>query len=357
MHYLLHGQNAVALDERVTELRAQHDATGFGTSTLDLSSVGLDAVRAAVQAAPFFGGQRVVVLDKLTGGASAESAEDVAEEAPRSARSKGVSAAELKSVLEAVPPTTMLILRQQGTLPARSIIMKLASGSDWTVETYPVPRGRELVEWASERAQRSDAPIGRPAAEELLQRLFPSVWRQEGRFETLTIDMRLLATELEKLACATDGDISAALVQELVVDRSGYTPFKLADDVYEGRSEPALRELDSVLATGEPPERLLAQLARETSAQVAARQLETFDAKQVSEASEISTGQLGVIARNKSAWRKGQALAVAAEETRRAEWLVKTGRSPRAESVIVPLVATLAETFRGQPTPRRGRRG
>jgi hypothetical protein len=48
---------------------------------------------------------------------------------------------------------------------------------------------------------------------------------------------------------------------------------------------------------------------------------------------------------------------MAAEETRRAEWLVKTGRSPRVASVIVPLVATIAEMFRNQPAPRRGRRG
>jgi DNA polymerase III delta subunit len=251
----------------------------------------------------------------------------------------------------------MLMLRHQGTLPARSVFMKLASGADWTVEAYPAPRGRELVEWVSARAQRAGAMIDQAAAEDLLQRLFPNVWRQEGRYETLTIDMRLLATEVEKLACAADGAIESALVDELILDRSGYTPFKLADDVFEGRTEAALRELDQVLATGEPPERLLAQLARETTAQVAARQVDQFDTKQVADASEISAGQLGVIVQRKSAWRKAQALGLAAEETRRAEWLVKTGRSPRAESVIVPLVAALAETFRATPGPRRGRRG
>lgn len=357
MHFLLHGQNAVALDERVAELRSRHDATGFGTSTLDLSTAGLDTVRAAVQAAPFFGGQRVVVLDKLTGAAGADSADDDDDETPRAGRTKGVSAAELKPVLETAPPSTMLILRQQGTLPARSVIMKLAGGADWTVEAYPVPRGRELVDWVSERALRAGAEIDRAAAEELLQRLFPSVWRQEGRYETRSIDMRLLATELDKLACAAEGAIGVALVSELITDRSGYTPFKLADDVYEGRTEAALRELDNVLATGEPPERVLAQLARETTAQVAARQVDEFDTKQVADASEISAGQLGVIVQRKSAWRKAQALGVAAEETRRAEWLVKTGRSPRAEAVIVPLVAALAETFRDTPGPHRGRRG
>jgi DNA polymerase III delta subunit len=167
----------------------------------------------------------------------------------------------------------------------------------------------------------------------------------------------LLATEIEKLVCGANDRIDAALVRALIADRSGYTAFKLADDVYEGRTEAALEELDNVLATGEPPERVLAQLARETTAQVAARQMDTFDTKLVAEAAEISAGQLGVIGRNKSAWRKPQVLAMAAEETRRAEWLVKTGRSPRVASVIVPLVATIAEMFRNQPAPRRGRRG
>ena len=354
MHYLLHGPNAVALDERVAELRAQHDPTGFGSSTIDLSTFGLDAVRAAVQAAPFFGGQRVVVLDKLTTGAGA--AGDSDDESPP-ARGRGVTAADLKSALDDVPSSTTVILRHLGTLQARSVLVKMAGGSSWTIETFPVPRGRELVEWVSARAEREGAPIERAAAEELLQRLFPNNWRQESRYDSGTIDTRLLATEIEKLACGAEGKIDTPLVSALVADRSGYTAFKLADDVYEGRTEAALEELDNVLATGEPPERVLAQLARETTAQVAARQLDAYDAKLVADASEISVGQLGVIGRNKSAWRKPQALAMAAEETRRAEWLVKTGRSPRAESVIVPLVATIAETFRSQPAPRRGRRG
>ena len=92
MHYLLHGQNAVAIDERVAELRAQVDPSGFGSTTLDLSIAGVDTLQAAVRAAPFFGGQRLVVLDKLTGGASHTADDD--DEAPRRALCPGVLGAD-----------------------------------------------------------------------------------------------------------------------------------------------------------------------------------------------------------------------------------------------------------------------
>jgi hypothetical protein len=165
--------------------------------------------------------------------------------------------------------------------------------------------------------------------------------------------MRLLATEIAKLACAAqDGEVGAETIAALVADRSGFTAFKLNDETYEGRTSPALVELDHVLAAGEAPEKVLGQLAQQATAFNAAGMANQFGPDTVAQASGISAGQIGLTVSRKSGWRNRPAVRRAAESLRRGEWLVKTGRTRRTESVIVPIVGEIAEAFQSRPERR-----
>jgi DNA polymerase III delta subunit len=334
--YLLYGQNAVDLGERIDVIRRELDPNSLASSVLDLTVTPLDAVRNACHSAPFFGSGRTVVLANI-GVTSARS--------PRRTALAPEWAELLQVVLDS-PQSTSIILKADENLAATSVIVKAAKQHHWTIESFPVPRGDELARWVAERGRMLNVVIGRNAATTLLSRLYPTSWRQESRFDATALDMRLIATEVEKLACAAiDGTVDELTVAELVGDRSGYTAFKLNDLVFSGQSELALAELDQVLSSGDEPERILAQFASEAAGLSAAGKVPEFDPPAVSRSSGISEGRLRMLNR-KSASRDDHALRMVIERLRRAEWLVKTGRSPRSESVIVATAAEVSETLR-----------
>lgn len=334
---ILHGQNTVNLDERVRELQRELDPSGLGSTTLDVSSSPIDEIAAACHSAPFFGGTRLVVLTNV----NAASGRGGKRGADTSTAWK-----DLLTVLEAMPATTRVIVRVDENLASSSVIVKAAAAHNWDVEAYPVPRGEKLVRWVMERGTSVGVSITKPAALDLLTRLYPTSWQQESRFDATVLDTRLIATEVEKLACAAaDGMVDDDVVRELVADRSGYTAFRLNDLVYTGQPGPALQELERVLSSGDEPERILAQFASEAAGLEAARNVAEFDPTTVSRASGISEGRLRMLGQ-KPAARDPRTLAEGIERLRRAEWLVKTGRAQRSEAVIVSTTAGLAETFR-----------
>lgn len=330
--YLLHGLNSVDLDERVHRLQQEIDLSGMGGSTLDLAVASLDQVSNACHAAPFFGGSRVVLLKNA--GAAAKRG------------SGGIDIQDLIEVLKASPDSTTILLRFDETVASNSVVMKAAKQQGWRVEAYPVMRGEDLARWVAERARIAGSGISRSAAVMLLSRLYPTSWRQESRFETSSLDARLIVTEVEKLAIAAgDADVDDALVEELVADRSGYTAFRLNDLIYNGQADHALVELEQVLASGDEPERVIAQFGSESAGLSAARALPEFDLASVSKASGISEGRLKAL-RGKPASRNETGLRNAAEQLRNAEWTVKTGRAPRGDAIIVATAAEVAEGFR-----------
>lgn len=337
MIYVLHGQNAVMLDERIAQLKRECDPSGLGSTSLDVSSSSIDAIASVCQSAPFFGAGRLVILSHVTtaSGRGGKRGSDAA-----------VTWKELLPIIEATPPTTTIAVRADENLPASSVILKAAASHGWTVEALPMPRGDGLLHWVAERGMVAGVTIGKQAAMLLLSRLYPTSWRQESRFDYTTLDVHLIATEIDKLACAAiDGVVDESVVRSLVADRSGYTAFKLNDLVYNGQSGPALKELEQVLSSGGEPERVLAQFASEAAGLEAARNVGDFDPGSVSKVSGISEGRLRML-RQKAASRDRDALAEGVERLRRAEWLVKTGRSARGEAVIVSTAADVAETFR-----------
>lgn len=334
--YLLYGQNSVALDDRVQELRQQLDTSGLGTVALDVSTATPDEILTACHSAPFFGAGRTVILKNISSTAGKGSRRS----------SNQVEWAEVERVISTTPETTTVILRADENLASNSVIVKAGKKLGWQVETFAVPRGEELARWVAERGHREGVSFSKNAAISLLTRLYPTSWRQESRFDATVIDTRMIATEVEKLACAADdGSVDEELVRRLVADRSGVTAFRLNDLTYSGQTGPALQELEQVLASGDEPERIIAQLASEAVGLQAASRVGDFDSASVSKVSGVSEGRLRML-RQKPVAADERAVQSIAERLRRAEWLVKTGRTSRTGSVIVPAVGAVAEDVR-----------
>ena len=327
---VLHGRNTVDIDERITALLLQYDPQQLNSSTLHTETADASDIRAAVSTPGFFGTTRVVVVKGI----------------PAVDRTARLEWSDLEDVLIAAPESTTVILVTNQKIPANRRVLKTAKSRQWSVELYDLLYGDQLVAWVGQRAELHGCAIDANASRELLGRLFPTVWQREDRWNPQSINMRLLATEVEKLAAGTvDGRIATDTVRALVADRSGVTAFKLNDETYEGRSAAALVELDKMLANGEAPERIIGQLGYQPLVLFASRLVQRYGPDTVAEAAGISAGQLKATVSRKSAWRNRPGTSGAAQALRRSEWLVKTGRSPAADAVIVPLVAEVAEGF------------
>ena len=341
--YLLHGPNALLVEERLAALRAELDPQGFNTSTIDLQATTLQEIAAACQALSFFGGGRVVVLRNPVNPRRAPAEDDAADDA----QVGKLIWADLAAALRAAPAENHIIVRQDGTLASNHGAHKLAKELQWNVETYSIPRGRELLAWVSDRAQRLDLRVTEAAQRRLLDLLHPSAWDEATRYDTSAPDPRLIATELAKLAAAAGDElVDVSLVDELVEDRSGYKAFALNGVLFAGNMPAALLELEKMLEAGEPAERLLASLASDATLHAATQLGEGFSAAEIAAAGGMTEGRVSTL-RNRGPRLEPRALTRITEAIRQTDASVKTGLGGSTREEIVPLVASIAETVRG----------
>ncbi|MGH9175790.1 MAG: DNA polymerase III subunit delta, partial [Vicinamibacterales bacterium] len=262
MGYLLYGQNGLLLDERIAALRAELDPQQLSTTTIYVQASSPGEIAAACQAMPFFGGRRLVVLrDPIQTprrGDAPPGDQDTDDSGSK------VRWADLHEVLKATPPTTEIIMRHDGSLAQTHVLVRAVKALGWKVESFAPRTGQDLRAWIQQRVERDGLRIESSAVERLVNLLYP--WDSDRKANE-TPDMRLIATEIEKLCCAAEGGaITASIVEELVADRSGFKAFQLNDVLFQGHAERALRELESVLSAGEAEERILAQIGSEVIA-------------------------------------------------------------------------------------------
>ena len=328
---LLHGRNSVDIEDRIAAILRQDDPQGLNAVTLDLAVADISDVASALSTPGFFGARRTVIMYGIPG----------VDKTPQ------VEWSDLETALLGRAESTRAILVSFQRVPANRRSLKAAKNNQWTIDLHDLMYGNALVDWVRERAEKSGAMLDAQAARSLLDRLYPTSWQREDRWSNQTINLRMIATEVEKLAAGTsDGQITRESVLQLVADRTGVTAFKLNDETFEGRTDRALVELDNVLTDGEAPERVIGQLGYQQTVLNAARFVQRYGPDTVSDASGVSSGQLKATLSRKAAWRDEDGMTNAIAELRRAEWLVKAGRAGSADAVLTPVVANIAEGFR-----------
>jgi len=362
--YLLLGRNAVELDERLLALRQQLDASGFSTATLDVQNSSPEELKVAMQAAPFFGGNRVVILRNPLAPAKRGAGPD--EDEPGEEAAGRVSWAELSNLCAAAPASTTLVVRHDAALSDGHFLVKFVRKLGWTVLRFDLAANAQLEPWVHARLEQTARPLGlsvsADAARALIRRLYPTIpsptdfhdpaeYDRFLKWNAVDVDARLIVTEIDKLACAAEQVIDPDLIQALVADRGGYRAFALNEQLFSGQTARALLELHDVLDTGEPAQRVVALVASELSAAIAARQTAAFGSTAVATAAALTEGRLRQLAPKSSALNAGGFVA-AAEALRRADVSEKTGRGSDMQQAIIPLVAEMAEALK--PRQRRG---
>ena len=230
------------------EVARASDPDGQETTTLDGKAVTLQDVLMAAASIGFFSAGRTVIVEDLLA---------------RYGKGAGKGGeADWATLFTGVPAATALILLDPSvlTLPAS---VKKALPPDAQVLASDPPRGRELVDWIVSRASGQGGNIDNRTAQLLASTLYPATWGQKGRNPAFDRppDMELLGNEVDKLVTAAHpGAITAEHIRQLVAAGDNDQIFAFIDAASAGNLARAVPELDRLLAAGEDPHKILAQL-------------------------------------------------------------------------------------------------
>ena len=261
--FLILGSDRALAKQELDRRLAQLDPSGMDTDRLEAANSSFDAIYAAVTAAPFFGSQRVIVLNGMLAQAGSKGG--------RGAKPKSDS--DISRLVAAIPETTHLILFD-AELAELSASLKKQLPEKVSVSINEAPRGAALVDLAQRLAEKHESTLDNATARVMLDRLFPAYWPQApmNRAFDKPPSVEQLESEIAKLALASyPGPITAEIAIEMIPQRGEERIFPLLDAVIGGNQRGALIEADNANRAGEDASRTMAQLYQQIELAVATK--------------------------------------------------------------------------------------
>lgn len=342
---LVHGPDAAIARAEVVRLATRHDPDGVDTAHLDGREVPLPAIIAAAGSAGFFAAGRVVVVHDLMARASrakAGATDTDAAEPP-------AGALDLKPLFAAVPAQNLLVLVDAALMSVPAAV-KRAAPVDALVFAADPPRGRALLAWLVSMAREIGSDIDPKTAQHLAETIYPQTWSSKPsnpRYDRPP-DTALLRNEIEKVALAAyPAPISMTEVRSLVVGAPDDRIFRFVEAADAGNLPVAVVELERLLAAGEEPAKLVAQMAQQVelgavlAADPAADPVETGRALGLSNPARMS----GIAASRRGRGAHGALAAVGTATATDRD--LKQGRHRRPDDALYALLATAARTKHG----------
>ncbi len=228
------------------------DPTGQSTSTIDGKTSGLHDVQMAVASIGFFGAGRVIVVEDLIARLGKQGARD------------GAAVPDWHALFGAVPEATTLVLADPslGSLPTA---VKKALPAHAPLIICDPPRGRDLLHWIQTKARDEGSSMDEATARMLAETLYPQSWSNKSSNPAFDRppDLELLGNEVAKLAVsAAPHPVTRTHIETMTMQGDLDQIFAFIDAASSGRLDLAITELDRLLAAGEDPYKLLAQLSQ-----------------------------------------------------------------------------------------------
>jgi len=344
--YFVHGPDRLLAREAALAIAAELDPGDSNASWLDGRECTFSDVASAIGAASFFGSPRIVIVSDLLVRSSkdAATAESAGEDQERPTRGR----TEIESLVSAVPESHHLIVFEP-SLNSVPAVFKNAAPRAQVIAGEP-PRGSELIAWIEAAAIRAESRIDRRAAQRLAETLYPQSWDRKpsnARYDRPP-DLAHLKAEIDKLALAAHpGPITLDCIAAHTPGGPDQRVFRFLDAALAGDLRSGLDELERLIASGEEPAMLLAQLlgqlelamvtvaAGSQNADAVARNLGT-----------VAPGRLSAVMAATRRWQRQAAHAACIGV--RADRNLKTGRVRKPDDALHGLVLALAV-----PTPER----
>lgn len=243
MIYVLHGDNEFEKSEALRRLQStlgELDTLNY----MEIEGRNLSAARLQEYAdiPPFLGDQRMIVVHNLLTHLGSNKGDDGMGEW-------------LAEYLPTLPESTVLILVEDKSMPARHPVMRALAklpAEQCKVQIFKMPstRGNELERWVSDHARSLGARLGRGVAADLASFIGP--------------DLRLIHSELLKLqAYAGDRPITRDDVRLLTPYAQQTNIFAMVDALGNRQARKALHLLTQLTQQGAHPLYLLTMIVRQ----------------------------------------------------------------------------------------------
>jgi DNA polymerase III subunit delta len=246
--HLLYGTDEYAITNRVNEFhKAMGDPTtaDMNTTRLDGHALADDALNNAVNAMPFLAAQRLVILTN-----------------PSARYVQAAGQKKFLAFLEQVPASAILILIEPGALKETHWLVKWTrnSNGDIHLQSFNMPRRREMPGWIIEETKKQGGKIELQAATRLA--------------EMVGEDTRQASQEISKLLTYINYkhaiDISDVEAVSIVTAQADV--FIMVDALGEGNGKKALSSLHQLLE-GEDPFQLFGMIVRQFRMLLQAREV------------------------------------------------------------------------------------
>jgi DNA polymerase III delta subunit len=348
--YFIHGPDRLLAREAALTIAGNLDTDGSNTSWLDGREVSFADVASCVGAASFFNSPRLVVVTDLLARTGRDT--DSAQSTDGTEERHGRGRAEIESLVSAVPESHHLIFLEPSLSSVPTAFKNAAPGAK--VIAGEPPRGSALVAWIEAAAMQAESRIDGRTAHRLAETLYPQSWDRKPsnpRYDRPP-DLTLLTAEIGKLALAAyPGPITVDLVATMTPGAPDPRVFQFLDAALAGDLRQGVDKLERLIAGGEEPAMLLAQLLGQIElATVTAAGSKNVDAV-ARDLGTVAPGRLSaVIAATRRAPLEAHFAAIGTLADRN----LKTGRVRNPEDALRDLLLALAAPASGGPSGSSG---
>ena len=339
MIYFVHGPDRLLAREAAHAVAVDLDPDGSNTSWIDGRETSFAGVASAIGAASFFGSPRIVVVSDLLPRASRDA--DTGEPNSGDDERAGRGRAELESLISAVPESHHLIMFEPSLSSVPALFRNAAPGAK--VIAGEPPRGSALFAWIEAAAVQAECRIDRRAAQRLAEALYPQSWDRKPsnpRYDSPP-DLARLKSEVEKLALAAhSGPITDEHVAMLTPGGPDQRAFRFLDAALGGDLRSSFDELERLLAGGEVPAMLFAQLLGQLELAAVTAEAGGMSADAVArDLGSITPGRLSAVmaTTRRRAPQPTRAISLCVLADRN----LKTGRTRKPEDALQGLVLAL----------------
>jgi DNA polymerase III delta subunit len=279
---------------------------------------------------------------------------DNAQSAESDEERPGRGRGEIESLVSAVPESHHLILFEPNLSSVPAVFKNAVPGAK--VIAGEPPRGSALIAWIEGVAIQAESRIDARAAQRLAETLYPQSWDRKPsnpRYDRPP-DLALLKTEIAKLALAAHpGPITVEEVASMTPGAPDQRVFQFLDAALAGDLRPGVNKLERLIAGGEEPAMLLAQLLGQLELTTVASAAGGKNADAV--ARDLGTVAPGRLSAVMAATRRRAPQAVHFAATGvLADRNLKTGRVRKPEDALHELVLALAAPATGRPSGSSG---